>query len=194
MAITNYEELTTALGRWLNRGDLVALYPDFISLAEERLNRSLRVRQMEMALTATAIASGQVALPTSMVGIKTLWLDGYESNPLKAQTYEFVVAMDSDGLATHWALADAIYFNGTGTVEGVVYRSIPALTESDDTNWLLTAHPSAYLFGALMEAYLYIMDAEAAQLWESRFGRVLEEISGSDMRDRLSGPLQVRVR
>lgn len=195
MAITNYASLTTALGRWLNRGDLVALYPDFISLAEERINRALRVRQMEMAMTATAIADGLVALPTSMVGIKTLWLSGYEDSPLLTQSYEWVLANDSGGLATHWALmGDGIYFNGTGTVDGVLYRSVPPLTDTDDENWLLTAHPSAYLFGALTEAYLYIMDADAAQMWEQRFGRTIEDISGTDMRDRLSGPLQARAR
>jgi hypothetical protein len=195
MAITNYNGLIVKLGRWMNRGDLDSIYPDFIALAEERIYRLLRVRQMEATLSATAIANGLIALPASMVGIKTLWLDGYEESPLLPQTYEFVLSHDSGGLATHWALAgDGIYFNGTGTVEGVIYESVPELSETDSTNWLLTAHPSLYLFGSLMEAHLYIKDQEQAQMWEARFGRAIDEVMGADKRDMLNGPLQARAR
>ncbi len=46
MAITTYSELKTALGNWLNRDDLTAVIPDFISLAETDINRKLRHYKM----------------------------------------------------------------------------------------------------------------------------------------------------
>lgn len=192
MALTTYTELKAAVASWLNRDDLTALIPDFITLAEERASRTLRVRQMEAELTATAIADGYIALPDTAVGVKTIWIVGDDDYSLQAENYEFIISHDTGGDATHWALAvDRIYFNGSGTVEGLLYLAIPALSGSNPANWLLTLAPSAYLFGALSEACLYVQDLAAAKLWASRFDFALQEIAASDMRDRLSGPLRV---
>lgn len=195
MAITNYSELQTAVGRWINRGDLVTLYPDFIALAEERMNRVLRVRQMEMTLAETAIEDDFIAVPDGTVGVKTMWLAGYERSPLKAQTSEFIVAHRSNGLATHWAWeGNAFQFDGSGTVTGILYERIPSLSDTETINWLLSLSPSSYLFGTLAEAYMYIKDNDSAQMWNARFEQTLADIAGTDKRDTLSGPLQARAR
>lgn len=191
--ITTYAELKTAVANWLNRSDLTSVIPDFIMLAEERMNRALRVRQMETALTATTIANNRIAVPANTVGVKALWVPNYESTPLKSQTFESVAAMDGQGVPTAYAWQGSdFYFNGTGTVQGVLFQKIPALSDSNTSNWLLTAHPSAYLFGALHEAAVYVKDADPS--FNQRFTAVLDEISGTDMRDRLSGPLAARAR
>ena len=90
MALGTYSDLQAAVVGWSNRSDLAALIPDFIMLAEERMNRELRVRQMETPLAATAIASNTIAVASNTVGVKTLWITGYESEPLEAQTYAYV--------------------------------------------------------------------------------------------------------
>jgi hypothetical protein len=38
MGITNYSELQTAVAKWLHRTDLTAQLPDFITIAENKLN------------------------------------------------------------------------------------------------------------------------------------------------------------
>jgi hypothetical protein len=48
MAITTYAELQAAAANWLVRGDLTARIPEFITLAEARLNRVLRARMAEV--------------------------------------------------------------------------------------------------------------------------------------------------
>lgn len=195
MALSTYSELQASVVQWMNRGDLAALIPDFITLAEERMNRALRVRQMETALAEMAIADNIIAVPTDTVGVKTLWIVGYEDSPLKAQTYEALLSMGTEGIPTHWAWAgDSFHFDGTGSVEGVLYEKIPALSSESTTNWLLTAHPSAYLFGALTEAFDYTRNDKERDRWNMKFERTISEINGADMRDRLSGPLQARVR
>ena len=47
MALINYQDLQSAVGRWLDRDDLVSQIPDFITLAEMKINRQLRVLAME---------------------------------------------------------------------------------------------------------------------------------------------------
>jgi hypothetical protein len=195
MSISTYSELQTAVASWANRSDLTALIPDFITLAEERMNRALRVKEMETALSETAISSNVVAGPANTVGVKTLWIVGYEDAPLLARTYEFLLSQGTEGVPTGWAWqGDNFHFDGSGSVEGVLYRNIPALSTDNTTNWLLTKHPSLYLAGALVEAFEYIEDERRRNRWNERFLATVESIQGSDMRDRLSGPLAARAR
>ena len=53
MALTTYAELKTSIGDWLNRADLTAVIPDFISLAEAQIERTLRTRQMIVRANAS---------------------------------------------------------------------------------------------------------------------------------------------
>lgn len=56
MALDNYADLQTAIGNWLNRSDLSAQIPDFITIAEAQMRRRFR----------RALADGQM-LPRPMV-------------------------------------------------------------------------------------------------------------------------------
>ncbi len=194
MSLTTYTELQAAVADWMNRSDLTARIPDFIALAEEKFNRRLRVRQMELALAETAITSNAVAIPADVVAVKALWLTGYEAAPLKPQSLESVIAAGSEGVATLYAWEGSQWrFNGSGSVLGVLYQKIPALA-SNASNWLLIAHPSIYLCGALAEAGLYQRDMEAAALWTQRCDSVIDEVAGNQLRDTASGPLVARAR
>ena len=66
MPLTTYDELKASIADFLNRSDLTNAIPDFISLAEKRLNRDIRHWRMENR--ATASASGRYSvLPTDYV-------------------------------------------------------------------------------------------------------------------------------
>lgn len=193
--ITTYSELQTAIAQWMHRSDLTSVIPDFIALVEEKMNRYLRTKDNELALSATAITNNRITIPANSVAVKTLWLDGYEGQPLKPQTLESVISNGTEGLATIYAWRGAeLVFDGTGTVEGVLYRTIPALTVSNTSNWVLANHPSLYLFGALAEGNLYVKNPEEAGQWNARFQSVLDEINGNSMRDTMTGPLVARAR
>jgi hypothetical protein len=191
--ISNYAELQTAVAAWMHRTDLTSLIPDFITLAEEKFNRRLRTRQMETALTATDIVDGEITIPANTVAVKSLWVSAFPEHALKSQSLESVMALGSEGIPTAYAWnADTWRFDGTGTIEGVLYRSIPAV--SSGTNWLLTASPSVYLFGSLSEAMIYAKETQEAGLWSARCDAIIEELNGNDRRDKFSGPLIARAR
>lgn len=186
----NYTQLRTQVAAWLNRNDLDAVIPDFIALAEERFNRQLRVSQMETLLPETPIVDKRITLDSTVADVKTLWRPGYEASPINPQSFESVLAAGDGGVPTIYAKQGGdLVFNGGGSVQGVVYTKIPAIAVAD-SNWLSTSAPSAYLFGALMEAALFI--SGDAQVWEGRLNEVLNDIRGNDQR--LSGPLVARVR
>lgn len=187
-----YSEISERIADWLNRSDLTTRIPDFIALTEERLNRALRVRQMESALAVTAITDNLITPAADVVDVKALWVPNYERTPLKPQGLESVVSGFRQGTPTMYAWeGDNLRFDGSGDVQGVLYVRIPALATAD-TNWISEGPWSLYLFGALMEAALFVKDEATAASWEGRFAQTLEEVRGNDQRR--SGPLVARAR
>lgn len=187
-----YAELVSKVATWMNRDDLTAMIPDFVELAEERMNRYLRVRQMELALTATAIVDNKITPAADVIDAKVLWVPGFEAVPLKAQSLESVVANGPDGYPTMYAWsAGDLFFDGGGDVQGVLYQRIPVLATAS-TNWASIDAPSLYLFGAMAEAKLYVGDDAGAANWGARFQQVLDDLNGNDKRR--SGPLVARAR
>lgn len=187
-----YAEILEKVADWMNRGDLTTRIPDFVLLAEERMNRALRVRQMESTLAATAITDNLITPASDVIDVKALWVPNYERTPLKPQGLESVVAGGPQGTPTMYAWDGAnLRFDGAGDVQGVLYVRIPALVTAD-TNWVSEGPWSLYLFGALLEAALFVRDEADAQLWEGRFRETLEEVRGNDQRR--SGPLVARPR
>ena len=73
MALDTYANLQTAIANELHRTDLTNYIPDWITLAESRINKLLRVRQMETTQAST-IAAGVIAVPTNYVALKDEYL------------------------------------------------------------------------------------------------------------------------
>lgn len=185
-----FTQLQARIAAWMNRSDLTAVIPEFVELAEEKINRQLRVRGMEVALPETEIVDGKINLPSNTLDVKVIWCTNYPNHPLKAQALEAVVAAGlraSPNLYAH--VSDELQFNGGGSVQGVLYQRVPAIGDSGST-WLSTSAPSVYLFGAMAEAVLYT--GGDPSLWSGRFINTIDELNGNDKR--YSGPLVVRAR
>jgi len=188
----NYSQLLAKVAAWMNRDDLTAMIPDFVELAEERMNRYLRVRQMEVDLPVTSITGGKITPPAGAIDAKALWVPNHEATPLKPQALESVVANGPDGFPTMYAWSGGdLFFDGGGDVQGVLYERIPALATAT-TNWASEEAASLYLFGAMTEAKLYVGDDAGAANWGARFQQVLDDLNGND--SRRSGPLVARAR
>jgi hypothetical protein len=189
----SYATLSANIAEYLHRTDLTTgLISTFVKLAEAKINKVLRVRQMETALASTAInATNEIALPATWVATKVLWADGYEMTPLKPQSLEYIIARDyQSGPPVFYAVKNASwFFDGSGNVSGVYYAGVPSL-ETNSTNWLETASPDVYLFGALGEAALWSQDDQRMALYATRFDATINELQRNDQRDRLTGPLR----
>lgn len=197
MALTNYADLQTALGNWLQRSDINALYPDFITLFENCANRRLRVRQQEVTSTLTPSA-GVIALPSDFIAWRRVTWTGNPRRDLSFVEPSWLQSAYPDAptdLPTVFTIESGnIRFmptDATNTaVELVYWQKIPSLA-ANSTNWLMTANPDVYLFGALTEATAYALDAEKAVLWKARRDELFDEIEKLDKKSR--GPSQVRV-
>jgi len=166
MAITTKDELIAALGNWLERSDLTDRAADFITLAEAQMNRTLRLRDMETRSTATLTTGDEFFnRPADFLEEKSLTLsDGSTSWELDPKPIEILeAALPATGRPTHYALTGgAIHVypkpDKTYTATLIYYARIPALSDTQPTNWLLTRAPDAYLYGALSHAAPFLED------------------------------------
>lgn len=188
-----YTELIQRVADFAHRSDLAGQMPTFVKLAEAKLNRALRVRQMEGVITGTIDAGNKIPLPADFGSIKALWPTGTNGGSIIPQTLETVVGSGRIyGTPTLYAVTDsALRFDGTGDVEGVYFKRLPNLT-TNGTNWLSEAHPDAYLWSVLAEVAVYTLDANQGAFYGTKAQEAIQSVQNSDTRDRFSGQLTAR--
>jgi hypothetical protein len=177
MALSNYTELKASIASWLNREDLTSQIPDFIALAEARLNRDLRVPQMMNRDTAT-VTGGYITLPGDCLEIITIRVQGstqYEAMTfISNETYFDYLNDNITGETRYYTIignkiqllpepsADAPI-----TLELIYHEKIPALSDSNPTNWLLSKSPDLYLVASMLAAEVYLMNDERVAQWSA---------------------------
>lgn len=74
--ITDYASLQAAIASWLARADLTTQIPTFIRLAEARMNKDLRVLDMQSEFIGTVTASNKsMVLPGGALELQSVRLD-----------------------------------------------------------------------------------------------------------------------
>lgn len=191
MAITNHSELVAAAGSWLHRGDLTAIIPDFIVLAEAKLNRILRLRAMEVVATGAVAAT--VPLPAGFIELKSLTIT--QGTTTKVLTYIPPTGVNgTSGIAQSYSLVgDDLKFIPIGAGETYTmtyYAKLPAL--SAGVNWLITNAPDCYLYATLLESAPFIGDDPRTTLWLNMLTEVIKQLEKADRDDRYGSDLVVR--
>lgn len=192
MAITNYTELKDAVESWLDRADIDSRIPEFIALAEDTLNKRLRIRAMEQRSTAS-VSSEYVSLPTGFLEMRNFQLNSTPKQTLRLVVPEYIDTFYADSTtgkpAVYTFIGGEIQLapapDGTYTAEMDYYKKWDIAT--DLTNWLLTNAPSAYLYGALLQAEPFLRNDKRISVWGGMFERSLMDIETADKRERWSG-------
>ena len=196
MALTTYAELKTSIGDWLNRADLTAVIPDFISLAEAQVERTLRTRQMIVRANASFDAE-YGAVPSDFLETKSLKLTS--TNPQTPLEFLSIDALDNKA-AEYTGSGKPRFFGVVGgqfrivptpdatyTTELTYYAKLAKLSNANTTNWLLTANPDIYLYGSLLQAAPYLQDDARIQTWATLYERALNDSQTADDRGASSG-------
>jgi hypothetical protein len=203
MSLTNYDGLKTTVANYLGRSDLTSQIPDFISLAEIRLNRSLRIRQMLQSATAqTTGGDPTVGLPSDFLELRDIYIAG---NPRITLSYLSPSAFSRDARAdqsgrpvfytmsgTEFILAPLPDTNYTLTM--LYFAKPTALSDSNQSNVFMANAADALLYGALVEAEPYLMNDARIQVWSSYYQNALDSLNVSDESSAYSGvPLTMTV-
>ena len=200
MALGTFTELKDAIADWLDRSDLTARIPDFITLAEARLNRDLRIRPMEVRSTMETTSGQQYFnLPGGYIQMRNIQLNTNPTAPLEYITPEMLDRLygsSTTGKPRAYSLiGDEIQLapipDSDYTVEMAFYEKFTPLGDGTSgtvtTNWLTTNAPDVLLYGALLEAEPFIKNDERIRLWLSAYEGAVKKIQDADARDRHSG-------
>jgi len=200
MAITNFTTISAAIADYLDRSDLTSQVTDFITLAENRIYRDLRVKAMETALSATT-SSGVIAVPSGYIEMKYAYLNTAPTTPLQRKDlsyiYENYPTRSADAKPTFYAREASNFIfgpfpNSDYAVKGVYYKKLTALSGSNLTNFITDDIPGALLFGALVEAEPFIQNDERLPVWETKYNQIISQAQAQDDDEALSGsPLAV---
>lgn len=203
MALDNYTNLQATVADWIDRTDLTAKIPTFIRLAEAQFNRRLRTRRQQVTATQTLTGS-QINLPSHFVELIAVSVPENPARRLRYVTEDerqrMTEELSATGRPEAYTIRDGhlILVPGPGAVSSVdlvYFRDIPVLSDSNPTNWLLTHHPDAYLYGACLQAAPYLRDPEQLAVWNAGLDRVMAEIEDEDKRARYNGsPLMMRAK
>jgi hypothetical protein len=190
MSLSNYTNLQAAIKSALHRSDLDVAIPDFIALAEDKLNKRLRLRAMENRQQAS-VSSEYLALPTGFLAMRNFQLNTSPRQRLEYATPEYLDARYPDSATTGRPLFYTLVGgeiqlapvpDSTYTAEIDFYEKFDIAT--DTTNWLLTNAPRTYYYGAMAEAYRFIKDDKRANQYDALQEMVVQEIERADQRDR----------
>lgn len=75
--ITDYASLQAAIASWLARADLTAQIPTFIQLAEARMNKDLRVLEMQTEFVAALAPDRSLSLPDGLLEIQSVRVEAF---------------------------------------------------------------------------------------------------------------------
>ena len=197
--IGTYAQLQTEIANWLDRTDLTSQIPTFIELAEASFNRTIHAPDMITKNDSYSISGQYNTLPSDTLEIIRIvvdvqpvivleYLTPQDLSELRGELtgtgkpYYFTLVGGSSNQLEVLRSPDQTY-----TSSIIYYTRIPALTDSATTNWLLTANPDIYLFGALVEAEPYLKNDERMPLWTNRLDKALTTLRLQGERELHSG-------
>lgn len=184
MAISTYTELTAAVANWLARSDLTSRIPEFVTLAQARINRHVRAQAMETKSTSISINGEYVNVPADFLEAKHFYIPGSPRRTLTraaAETMDEYVSSDKpkhfDVVGTQFRFAPIPADTYTATL---VYYAKPATlaTTSQETNSLFPANADLYLYASLLESESFIQNDPRLAVWKSAYDDALASING----------------
>jgi hypothetical protein len=203
MSFATYSDLQTSIANYLARSDLTSIIPDFITLAENRLRRELRIRQMLKSVTTSTVSGdATVELPSDFLEIRDFVV---MTNPIQPLSYSSPSSLSNDLrtsevgvplsytiLASEFQLAPAP--DGIYTLKMLYFAAPPYLSSSNVSNVFLNIAPDGLLYGALVEAEPYLMNDARINTWGSMYDRAITSLTKSDEEGQYSGvPLAMKL-
>lgn len=204
MAITTYAELKSSIADFLNRDDLASVTSSFISLAEADMQRRLRHWRMEKRSTAE-LDTQYSAIPADFVEVIRMYVTSGDTKPLELISQAQLLdrkakSLNTSGAPAYYALTAGeieVYPAPDATYDVELYylSRIPALSDSNTSNWLLDHYADAYLYGSLVHSAPYLKDDARIQVWAALYQSAIDAINTESERSKYGGSgLRMKIR
>lgn len=182
MALSNYTEIAASVSDWLNRAgfaEITGRVEDFILLAHKRVIREVRAPWMEADATpSVAAASGEASLPADYLDVKSqTYTDDSESKTyglVRAPRYIVEHKQADTGPCKFFEVNGSTIYVGpkpdaADTFILYYYKDPGSISTTVATNVISDEAPELYLYGALIEAAIFMKDSETAGIYKQEF-------------------------
>lgn len=196
MALDNYDNLTKAISKRIERGtQLDTEIDDFILLAEKEMlanpTESLKISEAETISTAsTVITTRFLALPTGFKKSRNFSITINELvGKLLFRTPDQMKVRDGTGIPCFFTIqGNEIAFDiipeEVWEVTIDYFKDFTPLTVLNQTNIVLDKYPNIYLFGALRHAFIRAQDSEQESIYTINFASAIESANLSELEKR----------
>lgn len=194
MSISDYASLIVDAGEYAGNDRFVHVAPRLIGLAELKLNRGLRVADMEVT-DEISLVDGDGTLPADFLEAREV--KNALGIPIRAVSLQQLTSsyMDRSGTPAGYAIIGSTIKVRPASDEDITvtyYGKIPGLTPANPTNWLLEKAADVYLYALVNEIAIWAKDVDGAQAAQQLLMLALSGISIGDERARW-GNAQVTV-
>lgn len=208
MALSNYGELKTEIATLLHRSDLTALIPYFIQYAETVIGGDpepvdmdvlpgIRARNQQKRVTAT-LDSQYIDTPTDMLSVRDMKINTspvksliFLSNKQMSEKFPSNPAGTPSAYTIHGDEFQFSHVPDTSLTLEISYTArYTALSADSDTNWLLTNHPFAYLYAAMIAGASHI--DEDPTKWAMLYKSIASGITHTEKSGNYGGTLAAR--
>ncbi len=199
----DFQGICNKIADTLNRQDLTAVIPDFVTLATARIQRDMaRVKHPYMINRSQAtVIDNYVPLPNDFVAIfqimfqdttqSFVYVSPDQSKEVLAKGWEnstspFLVTQNGvslSGLTTYYTIIGnririfpAPSSSSPDQLDLWYYARLNPLNTTTTTNWALARYPDLYLYGSLVHSAPYLKADERIQVWESAYQTILKDI------------------
>ena len=194
MGLSTYDDLKNAVIRQSRRGDLADLLDDAIILAEVyirsggRDGKGLELRKNEHRSTTTMKKDDRfVPLPEHYKTMRSLKLfDGSAPRDLYFVVNEALKIRSYSGKPYFYTINHQLEFDRVPdknyTLEMTYYKNLVPLSETNQTNDVMTKYPNLYLLGTLAASFRMVRDEATADYYDQLF---LDELSSANRAEKL---------
>ena len=203
MSLSTYADLKTTVANYLARTDLTDQIPDFIALAERRMRREVRIREMLVSVELTATAgSNLLSLPADFLEARDMVVVG---NPTQPMNYLSPSALSRNPLSSvsgkpkeYTILANQFQLSPSPdfayTLNLLYYANPTFLSDANQSNVFLVNVPDMLLYASLLEAEPYLMNDARMPTWVSMYERASASVDKSNETGQYSGvPLSIKA-
>lgn len=190
MSITDYSTLKADVIRFTGRDNLSDKFDTFLQLGEAQIfnNESMPLRTSTMEVSAAAQTIGgtnEVSLPDGFLNLRSLKYS--DSNNNSELTYSVPSALQvlGSGLPSYYTITGSnITFDyipdGAYDLE-IIYMGKPdALTETADTNVVLTNYPDIYFYACMFSVYDLSTEPQLSEMYYNKMIRSIRGVMKAD--------------
>lgn len=205
---TDFEGLKAAIADYLGRDDLTSRIPNFIRLAEARLNRDVRMRVMERRAYHVVLAGkNEVSLPWKRKADDwdvflemrdIVWQSaGRTANLTYLPADDYGARLQEEGFPVRYSIVGHSLFlvpvpTETGQLEMTYWAEIPPLSDDQQTNDVLETAPDLYLYAALIESAPWARSSVPVELWTQYYREARERVREAENRGRYTANVRMR--